>query len=173
MKILKRVAFALGIIIALLLLVSLFLPSTFKVERSATINAQPDSVYALIADLKNWPQWSPWQKADATMKMTYSANTYGVGAWQEWQGKDGDGKLTILAAEQPKMVKYEFAMKDWGNASTGTLNLTPEGNATKVVWAMEGDMGMNPIDKYFGLMMDKFVGPDFEKGLKNLEEAAK
>ena len=41
-------------------------------------------------------------------------------------------------------------------------------SVTNVKWVMEGDMGNNPIKKYFGLMMDKMMGPDFENGLKNL-----
>ena len=34
---------------------------------------------------------------------------------------------------------------------------------------MDTDMGKNPIGKFFGLMMDKMVGPDFERGLNNLK----
>lgn len=173
MRILKRVVFTIGIIIAVVLVVSLFLPSKYKVERSATIDAPPDSVFVLLADLKNWPQWSPWQKADPEMKITYSPNTFGPGAWQEWDGEDGEGKLTILAVMPPSMVKYEFEMKDFGDKQTGTFIITPKGKATKVVWRMDIDAGMNPVDKFLGLMMDGFVGPDFEEGLKNLQEAAK
>lgn len=30
-------------------------------------------------------------------------------------------------------------------------------------------MGNNPIAKYFGLLMDKLIGADFERGLNNLK----
>lgn len=29
---------------------------------------------------------------------------------------------------------------------------------------------MNPISRYFGLMMDRFMAPDFETGLNNLKK---
>jgi hypothetical protein len=34
---------------------------------------------------------------------------------------------------------------------------------------MEGDLGRNPLYRWFGVFMDKLVGPDFESGLSNLK----
>jgi hypothetical protein len=33
---------------------------------------------------------------------------------------------------------------------------------------MRGDLGHNPLNRWFGLFMDKMVGPDFDEGLANL-----
>ena len=33
----------------------------------------------------------------------------------------------------------------------------------------EGEFGMNPARRYFGLLMDKFMGGDFEKNLAGLK----
>jgi hypothetical protein len=33
-------------------------------------------------------------------------------------------------------------------------------------------MGGNPVNRYFGVMMDRLVGPDFEAGLANLKALA-
>ena len=52
------------------------------------------------------------------------------------------------------------------------MRLRPEGSGTRVTWTNEGDMGTNPVNRYFGLMMDSMVGPDFEAGLKNLKALA-
>ncbi len=173
MKILKRIALVLGILIALVLIVSLFLPGDYKVERTGTVNAPPDSVVVLLADLKQWQKWSPWQQDDTTMKMTYSANTFGPGAWQKWESKkSGNGELTLVSVT-PSEVRYTFSMQQGGMKSDGKISLLPEGNGTKVVWTMSGNVGMNPMGKYFALFMDKFVGPDFEKGIKNLDAAVK
>jgi len=35
--------------------------------------------------------------------------------------------------------------------------------------SMEGDLGRSPLNRWFGLFMDKLVGPDFEAGLANLK----
>ena len=53
--------------------------------------------------------------------------------------------------------------------SSGQLRLETAGAGTRVTWTNEGDMGANPVNRYFGLFMDRLVGPDFEGGLKNLK----
>ena len=42
----------------------------------------------------------------------------------------------------------------------------------KVTWFNQGDLGWNPVSRYFGLLMDKMMGPDFEEGLENLRRKA-
>ena len=54
---------------------------------------------------------------------------------------------------------------------TGAIMLEAGGENTKVTWSNEGDLGANPINRYFGLMMDRMMGPDFEEGLNNLKRA--
>ena len=53
--------------------------------------------------------------------------------------------------------------------------LEPAEGGVKVVWVDAGDLGMNPMSRWFGLFLDGMIGPDFEKGLakmKRLGEAA-
>jgi len=51
-----------------------------------------------------------------------------------------------------------------------TYTITPEGQGTKVVWGFDTDLGSNPVSRYFGLMFDKMVGGDFERGLAGLKK---
>jgi hypothetical protein len=51
----------------------------------------------------------------------------------------------------------------------GAITLEPAGESIRVTWSNEGDLGANPINRYFGLMMDRMMGPDFEEGLNNLK----
>ena len=64
-------------------------PDTFHIERSATIKAPPERIYAVINDFRNWPSWSPWQKLDPDMKVTNSGPVAGKGAVSEWSGNFG------------------------------------------------------------------------------------
>jgi hypothetical protein len=59
-----------------------------------------------------------------------------------------------------------------GTQSTGSIELRPEGAGLRVVWVDAGDLGMNPINRWFGLFLDKLIGPDFERGLTNLRKLA-
>jgi hypothetical protein len=172
MKILKRVLLTVGIIIGLFLVVSLFLPSTYEVKREGTVKAPTDSVFMWVADLKNWNTWSPWHQADPGMKVTYSSATLGPGSSMQWTSESqGNGKLTFKSLVPPSQAMYELDMGE-GMVSTGKFLLTPDGNNTKVTWSMNGDVGMNPMYKFFLLFIDGMVGPDFEKGITNLQKRA-
>jgi len=39
-----------------------------------------------------------------------------------------------------------------------------------VKWGFATDMGMNPIARWMGLMMDRWVGADYQKGLARLKD---
>jgi hypothetical protein len=43
------------------------------------------------------------------------------------------------------------------------------GGGTVVTWGIDADMGNSPIGRWMGLMMDRWVGTDFEAGLTNLK----
>ena len=55
------------------------------------------------------------------------------------------------------------------------MTLQPAEGGVKVVGVDAGDLGMNPLSRWFGLFLDGIIGPDFEKGLakmKRIVEAA-
>ena len=43
---------------------------------------------------------------------------------------------------------------------------------THVTWSFDSEFGLNLVGRYFGLMLDGIVGPDYEKGLQNLKTMA-
>jgi len=68
----------LGGLVLLLLVVGLFLPSAFSVQRSAVINATPNKVYNLVVEPKKWMQWSVWAQRDPNMRVIYSGPPFGI-----------------------------------------------------------------------------------------------
>jgi hypothetical protein len=173
MKILKAVLLVLFVLIAVLMLGGLFVSPQFHVVRSAQIQAAPDKLYPLVANLKAWSQWGAWQQRDPAMQTEYRGPETGVGAVSEWKSKSqGDGRMTIVEAEPGRRVKFELYFPDFGTTSYGELRFEAANGGTQVTWSMDGDMGKNPINRWMGLMMDKMVGPDFETGLKNLKALA-
>ena len=173
MKWLKRVILAVVAIIGVLLVVGFLLPSGFKVQRSMQIAASPAKIYPLIADPRQWKNWSVWNQRDPAMQITYSGPDAGTGAKWSWQSKtEGSGTMEFTSATPNDGLKYVLTFPDFGMASRGEMRLVPEGAGTRVTWTNEGDMGASPVNRYFGLMMDSMVGPDFEGGLKNLKALA-
>ena len=177
MKWLLRAVLGLVVLIALVLGVGLLLPSAFKVERSVTIAAAPDVVYPLIAAPKEWARWSVWNRRDPNMQITYGGPSSGNGARWSWDSKtEGKGAMRFTEGTAPERISYELSFPEFGMTSTGRLLLTPVDvggkPGTRVSWSNEGDMGGNPLNRWFGLFMDRLVGPDFEAGLANLKQLA-
>ena len=153
------------------------LPGRVHVERQAVINAPPDKVFAIVSDLQRSKDWSPWFGLDPNMKVTFDGpggNTGpGVGQKMSWTSTDpnvgnGSQETTEFVASEKVVAALDFG--DMGKASASVL-LAPEGAGTRMTWGL--DMTMNSmIERWFGLLMDRMIGPDYEKGLANLKAYA-
>lgn len=149
---------------------------TYTVERSRTIDAPADRVYALIEDFRSWPRWSPWEDVDPDLQRSYSGPPAGPGAVYAWSGnrKAGAGRMEIMAAERPALVEIALDFdKPFKSSNRTSFVLTPQGDRTEVLWRMVGPRPL--LMKVFGLFfsMEKLVGGDFETGLDRLAAAAR
>ncbi|MHC1707978.1 MAG: SRPBCC family protein [Bacteroidales bacterium] len=171
MKALKTIGIVVLVIIALVVVISLFLPRKVHVERSLVINSNSVVVFDQVNTLKNWENWSPWHNMDTAMDVYYIGPQAGPGAIYHWSSKNpdvGTGKMTIT-----KSVKYDTITLDLDftqNTAICTFYVIPDGENVKVIWGIDANMGRNPLKRYLGLFMEKWIGPDFEKGLQNLKE---
>ena len=169
----------LGIIIAVLIVGILAFaatkPDTFSVQRSTSIKAPPEKVFALINDFKAWGAWSPWEKKDPAMKRTFGAVTSGKGAQYAWEGnKDvGQGSMEITESvpSSKLALKLDF-LKPFEAHNFVEFTLAAQGDTTNVTWAMYGPANfLSKLIQVF-MSMDSMVGKDFEAGLANLKAAA-
>lgn len=173
MKTLLRLLAGLAVLVLLLVIVAFLLPRTYRIERTIVIQAKAERVYPMFADLRRWKEWGAWQEKDPAMKMTYAEKTTGVGAWSAWESAtEGSGRMTFTTVEAPKRVVYKLEFPDMGTSSEGTMSLALAGDGVKVTWVDAGDLGMNPLFRWFGLFLERMIGPDFEKGLANLKRQA-
>jgi Polyketide cyclase / dehydrase and lipid transport len=170
MQALKKIGLVVLALIAVLFVISLFLPSKVTVVRSAVLKAPAPVVFEQVNMLQNWERWSPWHTIDPQMLLSYEGPDSGKGAKYNWFSKHpdvGNGSVTITESIPNQRVDIKMVFEGQGDGlSLYQFEETPEG--TKVTWTMESEMGDNPIGKYFGLMLDGLVGPDFERGLENL-----
>jgi len=148
---------------------------TYTVERSASMEAAPERVYAQIADFHNWTQWSPWEDVDPALERSYSGAGSGKGATYAWSGnrKAGQGRMQITAATKPSTVLIDLVFEKPFKARNDTVfTIVPEGSGSRVTWSMTGKRTL--VTKVMGVFksMDAFLGPDFEKGLARLKVAA-
>jgi hypothetical protein len=171
---LKKIALALLLIIAAILIIAAFQPNTFHVERTTTIKAPPEKIVPLLTDFHRWQQWSPYEKLDPAMKRTISGAPSGPGAIYEWSGNSqaGAGRMEILNASNAGVkIKLDFT-KPFASHNIAEFRLEPHGDTTNVTWSMTGpQMYISKVICLF-MNMDKMVGKDFETGLANLKAIA-
>ncbi len=161
-------------LIALALLVGLFLPRTYHVERSVDVRAGTEVIYPDLVALRRWPEWTVWNKEkDPGVEWTYGSPDTGVGAEYSWVGPElGNGRLKIVKADPEKGIAYELSFENDSMRSEGEISMEKVAGVVRVVWTNHGDLGKNPVNRYFGLLMNRMIGPDFEEGLRRLKERA-
>lgn len=171
MKLLKTFALVLLALPVLLLFISFLLPSRYRVVRTVSIRASADAIFAQVNSPKHWLEWTAWTRARyPDMQISFSGPDSGAGATYNWTGRStGQGTLTITRSEPGKRVEYDLAFENGKFKSHGAITIEPAGDQLNVTWSNEGDLGSNPIARYFGLMMDRRMGSDFELGLANLK----
>ena len=173
MRLLKNFLLAVLIILILVVVVGLFLPTSYTVERSIVINAKPEAIHKYVGDLNNWEKWAPWKEEDPTIVVTKGEKTKGEGASQSWVGDSGDGALTITKDSPTKGVEYDLVFEGGQYLSKSALLYEEQQEGeTKVTWTMNGDMKSPIIGGYFAIMMDSMVGEMFDRGLSNLKTVA-
>ncbi|MFN7935867.1 MAG: SRPBCC family protein [Bryobacteraceae bacterium] len=173
---LKKILVGLGGVLVVLVAVVAMQPAQFEVTRKARVNAPPEKVFGMVNDFHKWAAWSPWEKLDPAMKRSFSGAEAGNGAVYGWVGNSdvGEGRMTITESTPSQLVRIKLDFIKPFEASNKTeFRFTPVENQTEVEWRMTGEN--NFISKAFCLVMggmDKMIGPDFEKGLQQMQAAA-
>lgn len=172
---LKLLVILIIVVIAVILVLARLKPDSFRVERSANIQAPPEKIFPYLNDLRGWAAWSTWERMDPNMKKTFSANSSGQGASYEWEGnkKVGHGRMQIIESAAPSRVVIQLDFLAPISAhNRAELTLQAQGSGTRVTWAMYGPSPF--ISKLFSVFisMDKMVGRDFEDSLANLKTIA-
>ena len=149
------------------------LPDRARVERSVIVARPAATVFTVLDGFRHFQAWSPWTALDPAMQITLEGPTNGVGArlrWTSEQESVGSGTQEIVESLPYRRVGTRMQFSGMSVEHRARFELEPlEGQGTRVVWVMEADFGGNPIDRWFGLLLDGMVGPDFERGLARLK----
>ena len=169
------IAVVLAIVIAGVLILAATKPDTFRIERSATLNAPADKIFPLISDFHRWLSWSPWEGRDPALKRTYSGAERGKGAVYAWEGNKnvGSGRMEILEANSPSQVLIQLDfLKPFEAHNIAEFTMLPQGNATHLNWVMSGPAPfMSKVMQVF-MSFDKMIGKDFEAGLAKIKSVS-
>lgn len=173
MRILEGLFGFVVVLVVAFVAIGLFLPSSAHVERSITTSASPAAVYELIDGFGRFNEWLPWASLDPSTEYRYSGPATGVGARMEWHSDDpdvGSGSQAIIGVEPGRSVTSTLDFGSDGVATTKMTLVPVSGGGTRIVWAMDMSFAGNFIGRYFGPFLDRMVGPDYDKGLRQLKQ---
>lgn len=147
MKILKKILIGIVGLIALLLIVALFVPTTYTVSASTLINKPKQEVFDFVRMLKNQEKYSVWIMKDPNIEMNYVGNDGTIGFTASWNSKDdgvgddmGEGSQTITAITAEKIATdLHFIRPFEGNQKAGLIVAEVSPTATKVTSEFYGN----------------------------------
>lgn len=175
LKILGIIAVVVAVSVVAVLVYAATKPDTFRVQRTTSIKAPPEKIFATLNDFHSWGAWSPYETKDPAMRRTYSGTTKGKGAVYEWDGDKnvGKGRMEITESSPPSKVALNLNMiKPFEAHNVVEFTLEPQGDATRVTWAMNGRTPYIAKIVHVFMNVDRMVGDDFETGLANLKTLA-
>lgn len=152
--------------------IGVFLPGTARVERRIEIEAPAATVFALINDFRQINQWSPWVDVDPNARITMAGPLRGAGATMTWDGQIVGRGSQVIVDSQPYEQVISQVILDGQSPAISRFKLESIEAGTLVVWTFERKAGLNLAARYFGLLLERIVGPDFEKGLAGLKRMA-
>ncbi|TRW95906.1 SRPBCC family protein [Flavobacterium gawalongense] len=174
MNIIKKIILGLLGIIALALLIALFLPKEYAVEREITINQPKDSVFNYVKYLKNQDIFSVWNRKDPKMIKTFSGTDGTIGFVYSWNSQDknvGVGEQEIKKIIEGERIDFELRFKVPFESTDNAYMITEaiSSNQTKVKWGFDGKMPY-PMNLMLPIMnMEEMLGKDLQDGLNNLK----
>lgn len=171
---LKMVLGVVGLALLAVLVYAATKPDSFTLQRSISVAAPPDKLFALINDMRAFNTWNPFARKDPAQVLSYEGPAAGVGAAYTWEGPVvGKGRMEVLETVPHTRLAMRLDFEKPMQARNQVVfSLEPQGAQTRVTWAMSGPMPyLSKLVTTF-YSMDKMVGGDFEAGLSYLKAAA-
>jgi len=174
---LKTITIAAGVVVAAIVVVLAYAatrPDRFQVQRSTSIKASADKIFPLINDLHSFNAWNPFAKQDPDIQVSYDGPQSGKGAGYDFaSAKSGSGRIEIADATPPSRVAMRLTMIRPLKADNRVeFSLEPQGDTTRVTWAMDGEVPFVGKVIHLFLDMDTMVGQQFSAGLADLKARA-
>ena len=176
----KKVGLVALLLFAAFVITGYLLPTHAHVERHITIERPANMLFAIVNSYHSFEQWSPWAERDPNAVYALSGPDSGVGARMSWSGEPhlvGSGWQEIIASKPYEQIDIQLDFDSQGIANSRFL-FQSQGESTLVTWQFDSELteGLSFFDgflaRYFGLLFDRWIGNDYEKGLANLKRFA-
>ena len=174
MQILKNILLVIIGIVVLILVVAIFVPKEYAVERAITVDLPASEVFEYVVLLKNQDNYSVWAQKDPNMKKTFTGEDGTVGFISAWDSEDeevGRGEQEIIKIEQNFSVDYELRFYEPFEATDNAYMITEVVNTsqTKVMWGFRGEFPYPMNLMLLFINMEDELGTALSDGLNNLQ----
>lgn len=173
MKVLKILLTAVAFMVLAFFGIGLMLPSQASLSRQVEIAAPPQAVFAVLNSFARFNEWSPWAALDPETRYALEGPASGVGAVHSWSSDNpqvGSGRQEIIASEPYRLITVRLSFSGFDAENLSHYRLSPTATGTEVVWDYQTDVGGQILGRYFLLMLDGMLGPQYEQGLAQLKQ---
>jgi hypothetical protein len=172
MQILFAIIKVLIALIALFLLIALFVPKIFSLEKEIVVNKPKQQVFDYLKLIKNQEHYSVWVMKDPNIKIVYTGTDGTPGFTSAWESNNknvGVGAQEIKQITEGDSMQVEIRFKKPFEGTNQALTTVTAVSAleTKVVNRFSGT-SKYPMN-IMNLFMDKLVGADMQQNLRNMK----
>jgi len=172
MKYLKILLAVVAALVLAVLVYAMTLPSDISISRTIKINVPESYAFDYLYVLKNWVEWTTWKEFDSTLVYSYPGKSEGEGAKQKWNGEFSEAAaLTFKTISAPEKINFHLEWNKGETSFSGYIKTKEmDRTHTNIEWVHYKNVGWNPFMRILGSMLDNVMGPNFDKGLKNLKK---
>lgn len=137
----NRVLIGFVAVLVLFLLMFSVQSNDYAVEREITIPAPVDKIFAQVNDLHNWSAWSPWEKPDLKVKLTFDGPVLGMGSVCHFTSQIIEDEANMVITESVKNEHVSMLVDFFGPIYGRTnflFTFEPKGSDTVVKWRVVG-----------------------------------
>jgi len=171
-RIIQNIFFGIIAFLAVMVVLSFFLPDKYTVEKSIHINAPVETVFKQVNDLSRWEDWSYFANLDPNWEVTLGNWSFGKDASMRWDSeKLGDGKLKIVESILDKKIHVFFEYEEPGKRGDANYIFTKKNDGTEVTFQLELPVPLTIKDKFENIFIKKEADkePQLDYSLKHLK----
>ena len=163
---LRKVTRIAALVILTLVVVGVFLPSEFKVERSVNVLATKNRISDLMFDGEYLSKWMFIQNGQVNSFEGVLQEGDSIGL--SYSESDDLGVLQVKSIDGDS---YHFTVqpKPSLNLVQNTISLQEQQGVTLVTWTIEGHLSAGLLGPYLAFFANDIAGENFEKSLQRLK----
>lgn len=165
---------ALLLVVLLFVVVGLILPAERSLTHQAETNRPRPIVFDVLNSFHRFADWHPVRQRDPNATINVSGAEYGEGARVEFDSRRRDvnrGSWEIVESEPHERLVYDIQNDARGNHKTLRIDLRPVGRGgrnVEITQTYTVDYGYNLFGRFAGMYLDRTVGRDMQRSLRNL-----